>query len=143
MSAPAASLEGECRTSYGIGPRLFLIVLLLLVGGAILRSALATRLDDFHSDEAYHIAAGVSYVRHGDFRLNPEHPPLLKLWAGSLISHTGFRLREFREFHDKGDERAFAALLRGFGLAEASTMDARQSCAVLGALLILTAARKM
>lgn len=33
-------------------------------------------------DEGAHLVAGVSYWRTGDFRLNPEHPPLLKLlWA--------------------------------------------------------------
>jgi len=30
------------------------------------------------SDEAAHLAAGYSYLVAGDFRLNPEHPPLLK-----------------------------------------------------------------
>ncbi len=30
------------------------------------------------SDEAAHLAAGYSYLTRGDFRLNPEHPPLLK-----------------------------------------------------------------
>jgi hypothetical protein len=30
------------------------------------------------SDEAAHIAAGYSYLKRADFRLNPEHPPLLK-----------------------------------------------------------------
>jgi len=29
-------------------------------------------------DEAVHIAAGYSYLRTGDFRMNPEHPPLFK-----------------------------------------------------------------
>lgn len=29
-------------------------------------------------DEAAHITAGYSYLKTGDFRLNPEHPPLLK-----------------------------------------------------------------
>jgi hypothetical protein len=55
---------------------LFTLLLLLLIGGAIVRSAIATRLDGFTIDEAYHIAAGVSYVRYSDFRINPEHPPL-------------------------------------------------------------------
>jgi hypothetical protein len=33
-------------------------------------------------DEGAHLVAGVSYWRTGDFRINPEHPPLLKLlWA--------------------------------------------------------------
>ena len=30
------------------------------------------------SDEAAHLAAGYSYLRSADFRLNPEHPPLIK-----------------------------------------------------------------
>src|SRR3989442_3595950 len=33
------------------------------------------------SDEAAHIAAGYSYLKTADFRLNPEHPPLIKEWA--------------------------------------------------------------
>jgi hypothetical protein len=33
------------------------------------------------SDEAAHLAAGYSYLTKGDFRLNPEHPPLIKEWA--------------------------------------------------------------
>jgi hypothetical protein len=54
--------------------RSFLAFLLLLVGATVVRSVLATRQDDFTLDEPYHIAAGVSYVQYGDFRLNPEHP---------------------------------------------------------------------
>src|SRR6266849_4110474 len=86
----------------------FILLLLLLVGGAIVRSAIATRLDDFTFDEAYHIAAGVSYIQRADFRLNPEHPPLVKLWVGTLMSVTGFHLSALRAFHDKYDERRFA-----------------------------------
>src|SRR5215475_9573476 len=33
------------------------------------------------SDEAVHLAAGYSYWKTHDFRLNPEHPPLAKLIA--------------------------------------------------------------
>ena len=42
------------------------------------------------------------------FRINPEHPPLVKLWVGSLLSVTGFRLSSMRPFADKPDEREFA-----------------------------------
>ncbi len=87
--------------------QLFVVVTLLIVCGAIFRSAVATRLDGFTLDEAYHIAAGVSYVREMDFRINPEHPPLVKLWVGSFISSTGFHLSSLRPFADKSDERAF------------------------------------
>jgi hypothetical protein len=36
-------------------------------------------------DEPAHIAAGYSYARHGDYRLNPEHPPLVKRIAALAI----------------------------------------------------------
>jgi hypothetical protein len=90
-----------------VSGRSFLALLLLLVAGTIARSVLATRLDDFTLDEPYHIAAGVSYVQYGDFRLNPEHPPLVKLWVVSLLSVTGFRVNALSQFHDKPDERRF------------------------------------
>ncbi|MGA8270138.1 MAG: hypothetical protein WB919_01185, partial [Candidatus Sulfotelmatobacter sp.] len=50
---------------------------------------------------------GVSYVRYADFRINPEHPPLVKLWAGAFLSATGFHLSPIRVFADKADERDF------------------------------------
>lgn len=107
MSAPVAPAPVEHRKSPKINLRLFVFILLALVGGAIVRSAIATRLDGFTIDEAYHIAAGVSYVRYADFRINPEHPPLVKLWVGSLISATGFHQSSIRQFTDKRDERNF------------------------------------
>ena len=109
MSTPVAPAPVEHQESSRISLHLFVLVLLLIVCGAIVRSAIATRLDSFTIDEAYHIAAGVSYVRHTDFRINPEHPPLVKLWVGSLIAATGFRLSRMRPFADKRDERNFTA----------------------------------
>ena len=94
---------GQSRISF----RLFVWLVLLLVGLGILRSAIATRFDSFTIDEAYHIASGVSYVRYQDFRLNPEHPPLVKLWVGSVIAATGFQSESLRRFADKPDERRF------------------------------------
>jgi hypothetical protein len=76
---------------------------------SILRSAVTTRLDGFTIDEAYHIAAGVSYVKYHDFRINPEHPPLVKLWVGSVMAATGFRLDALHQFNDKPGERDFRA----------------------------------
>ncbi|MDP3770277.1 MAG: glycosyltransferase family 39 protein [Candidatus Sungbacteria bacterium] len=37
-------------------------------------------------DEVPHIAAGLGYVTQLDFRLNPEHPPLIKV-LGALFAH--------------------------------------------------------
>ena len=99
-------IEGRNRSRVDRSPFTFLLLLLVVV--AIVRSAVATRLDGFTIDEAYHIAAGVSYVRYADFRINPEHPPMVKLWVGSVISATGFHLSDIRPFADKADERNFA-----------------------------------
>jgi hypothetical protein len=95
---------------FSLKRKVFLWLALLLVGFAILRSAIVTRLDGFTIDEAYHIAAGVSYVKYHDFRINPEHPPLVKLWVGSVMAATDFRLDSLRQFNDKPGERAFANL---------------------------------
>ena len=37
-------------------------------------------------DETAHVFAGVSYLETGDFRLNPEHPPLVKLIAAAPLA---------------------------------------------------------
>lgn len=57
-----------------------LVLLLLLFGFGL--SLLAAIDDATIVDEIAHIPAGYSYVRYGDFRLNPEHPPLVKDLAG-------------------------------------------------------------
>lgn len=90
-----------------LGRGLFGWLALLLIVAGIARSAIVTRLDSFTLDEPYHIAAGVSYVKYHDFRVNPEHPPLVKLWVGSAIAVTGFRLDTLRQFSDKPEERLF------------------------------------
>ena len=90
---------------------MFVGLVLLLVGIGIFRSAIATRLDGFTVDEAYHIAAGVFYVEHSAFQINPEHPPLVKLWVGSFIAATGFVTKPLRQISDKPDERIFTQSL--------------------------------
>ena len=98
----------ELRTANGrLRPRLFQLLVLLLVALAIVRSGISTRSDGFTLDEPYHIAAGVSYVKYKDFRINPEHPPLVKLWVGAVMATTGFHLDPLRQFKDKPEERSF------------------------------------
>lgn len=41
------------------------------------------------TDETYHLFAGNEYVADGTYWLNPEHPPLLKLFAGYAVSKAG------------------------------------------------------
>ena len=84
-------------------------MLLALIAGTLIHSIVATRRDSFTIDEPYHITAGVSYIKTGDFRINPEHPPLVKLWTGAFLAATGFYLPPLRQYRDKPDERAFTA----------------------------------
>jgi len=105
LATPLAADQTANRSRMRLAVFVWLVLLLVALG--ILRSAIATRLDSFTIDEAYHIASGVSYVRYRDFRLNPEHPPLVKLWVGSVIAATGFQSESLRKFSDKPDERRF------------------------------------
>jgi len=89
------------------GHIVFFIIVIAIIAAAIVRSNITTSVDSFTFDEAYHIGAGASYVQTHDFRLNPEHPPLVKLWVGAFVSAQGFQLSPFREFSDKYDERRF------------------------------------
>ncbi len=87
-------------------PALAWAAIVAVVVLAVVRSAVATRSDGFTVDDAYHITAGVSYVKLRDFRLNPEHPPLVKLWVGAALA-PGFQLPPLRPLADKFAERDF------------------------------------
>lgn len=116
----------------------FLGLAISLVSLAILRSAIATRLDGFTIDEPYHIVAGVSYVKYNDFRINPEQPPLVKLWVGSFVAATGFQLDPLQQFNDKPAERAFTQRAV-FNLNDPDSVQrrARVSMYLLNGLLLL------
>jgi hypothetical protein len=86
------------RRSAGV----LLLAALVLLG--VFRSHLGTRLDSFTVDEPWHVVAGTSYVRSGDFRLNPGHPPLVKLWVGAAMP-ADFRLRPTPPLAEKLQER--------------------------------------
>lgn len=93
---------------YARNPSILLIIAFLIVGG-LFRSAVATRLDSLGIDEPYHITSGVSYVRLGDYRLNPEHPPLVKLWVGMFLTRNVFQLPPLTQLGDKVGERHYTA----------------------------------
>jgi hypothetical protein len=101
----------EAETSANPSPAkrriLFVAVLIAIVAAAIVRSSIATSLDSFTFDEAYHIGSGATYVQTGDFRLNPEQPPLTKFWSGAYATLKGYKISPFRPFADKSDERDF------------------------------------
>src|SRR5947209_201601 len=87
--------------------RVFVAASGLLIAAGMFRSSWATRLDGFSIDEPWHITAGVAYVRTGEYYLNPEHPPLVKLVAGLAASRNVFRFIEPGPLNDKNAERRF------------------------------------
>ncbi|RYG14204.1 MAG: hypothetical protein EON92_02940, partial [Burkholderiales bacterium] len=95
--------QGQAATNVTL--RVLGVLLLLgMVALAMVRSHLGTRLDSFTVDEPWHVVAGTSYVRSGDFRLNPEHPLLAKLWVGVAMP-ANFRLRTTPALNEKLQER--------------------------------------
>lgn len=59
-------------------------------------------------DEFTHISAGYSYWKSGQLKLNPEHPPFLKLYASAPLLL--FNLKDFTKFSDfeKQNQREYA-----------------------------------
>lgn len=59
-------------------------------------------------DEGVHLTAGVSYWLTGDFRLNEEHPPLVKLLAALPVVFTKPTIDFESKSWKQGDQWAFA-----------------------------------
>ncbi len=83
-------------------PVKFLLLIAILLF-AIFRSWYGTRLDSMANDEPWHIIASAYYIAEGDYRLNPEHPPLSKDWVGLWNQH--LNLRPLEVLDDKDHER--------------------------------------
>ena len=82
-SAPTAA-QAAARWATRIGVPLLL--LLFAISGSI-----SLQRESATFDETAHLPAGLSYLQRGDFRLNPEHPPLAKAWAALPARLLGLR----------------------------------------------------
>ncbi|MCU0653373.1 MAG: glycosyltransferase family 39 protein [Candidatus Pacebacteria bacterium] len=72
----------------------FIAAILILIMAAL---ALASIKDDTLTfDEVAHIGAGYTYWHNRDYRLNPEHPPLVKDLAGLPLQFLGLNFPETR-----------------------------------------------
>jgi hypothetical protein len=114
--------------------------ILALVALAVCRSSIGTRLDAVTIDEPWHIVAGTEYVRLGDFRLNPEHPPLVKLWIGALMP-ASFKLRPSLPITEKEREREMveATFFEDNGFREVQARARAAMWTFHGALLVALA----
>jgi len=63
--------------------------LLACMGLSMTRAALEESLT---YDEGFHLVAGFSYWKTGDYRLNPEHPPLSKLLSAAPLLFTSAQM---------------------------------------------------
>lgn len=57
---------------------LIVVALIVIMAASLALMINSSLRESATMDELAHIPAGYSYLRYGDFRLNPEHPPLLK-----------------------------------------------------------------
>ena len=60
-------------------------------------------------DELAHITSGYTYVKTGDFRLNPEHPPLIKTIAAIPLLFLNPNLPPDDQYWVDGDEWNYGA----------------------------------
>jgi hypothetical protein len=117
-----------------------------LLGLFVVCGSVSLRGDSATFDETPHLGAGVSYLETGDFRLNPEHPPLAKLVAAVplVVSGRGGGDYRSRAWTGPADEWVFGFdLINGPPELEARRdpaarlTPARTAMLALGALLCL------
>jgi len=121
---------------------LLIVLALALLALLLIRSMAGTARDGLTIDEPYHYAAGVYYQRQGDYRLNPEHPPLAKRWVG-LWAPADVVAPPLRVLREKDDERVFVQTMAFLDNPPAQTQAAiRHGMFALNLLLLglLTAA---
>lgn len=99
--------------------------------------------DSATSDETAHLPAGYTYLDRGDFRLNPEHPPLAKALAALPLWLTGAGRPDYAGEHwARGDQWRFGfAFLNAQGDPDALLHPARAMILALGLLLCLAVHR--
>ncbi|MFA6908533.1 MAG: glycosyltransferase family 39 protein [Patescibacteria group bacterium] len=70
-----------------------IVIGVMLILGSMLGLEIYSSLQESQTiDEAVHLAAGFSYWKTGDFRINPEHPPLGKLLTAFPLLFTDARI---------------------------------------------------
>jgi len=76
--------------SYSLSQRLYVVIALFLFAAFIFQLWFHAVRTSVTIDEPVHILAGHRHWQCGDFGINPEHPPLLKLLATSPLNFSSF-----------------------------------------------------
>lgn len=111
--------------------------------GALASIQIATmRMEVQTFDEGFHLAAGYSYLSQGDYRMNPEHPPLSKLLAAAMLAPMRPSVPTGSDAWYKRDQWEFSErfLYRNRADADGMLFAARLPTVALTLLLVLAVA---
>jgi tetratricopeptide (TPR) repeat protein len=82
------------KPSASLPPIAIAFVVFVLAFGAL--TITSSRQQSPTLDEPIHLLGGYSYLKWNDYRINPEHPPLVKLWAALPL--IGLEINDPRPF---------------------------------------------
>jgi len=89
--------------------RHFVIILLVLIlTSSFVLNIFGAWRESQTTDEGAHLVSGYSYLTTGDFRLNPEHPPLLKILAATPLLLLDINMEFTGEAWQNADQWALA-----------------------------------
>jgi 4-amino-4-deoxy-L-arabinose transferase-like glycosyltransferase len=126
------------------GPLTGAVVALLVI--LLLELALSIRRETQTWDEACHVFAGYSYWTRGDFAMNPEHPPLVKLLATVPLLTLSLQVPPHPKVFSKEEDFTSATQFVYSNDAEKILFRTRMTAAMLTllmAVLLFVAAREM
>jgi len=86
------------RNEWATPGRAATLAVAVLLAALLLQAVLSMRLLSATFDETTHLPSGYTYLATGDFRLNPQHPPLVKLLAAVPLT----ALRPELDLNDPG-----------------------------------------
>ncbi|MFH1171567.1 MAG: glycosyltransferase family 39 protein [bacterium] len=86
----------------------FILPAVAILVGMFVVQLTSARTESQTVDEGVHLTAGYSYWKTGDFRLNPEHPPIVKLLASVPLLFLPIHLPLSDPSWNNRDEWAFA-----------------------------------
>ena len=97
MARPKKVTKAQIEPAAPPNPRWLIVIAIAAMAGFIILAAGDLATSSPTSDETSHLVAGYSYLTQHDFRLNPEHPPLLKSFAALPLLTMPIWPEHFRE----------------------------------------------
>ncbi len=140
LPSQVISTSNNLRRGLLAGAVVSLLIILLL------ELTLSIRRETQTWDEACHIFAGYSYWTRGDFGMNPEHPPLVKLLTAAPLLTLSLHVPPHPKIFSKEEDFTSASQFVYSNDAEKILFRARMTAAIftlLLAVLLFAAAKEM